>query len=221
VKHEGARKESSRLWATLAEKSAAEDWNTLALRLTRYIELLLQSAHARKLLSHSQRNSEALWWHVYDSLQGTALIDPKSERNILDAGSGNGFPGVPMALALPELQFTLAERSGSKAEFLEFVLASLAIKNASVTKHELDPGSWSSLKPDLIVMRALVPASQLSLLFAKKDPATPPFIVFATEEKSREWETSARSFGYRLAERRPYILPETGARRETLKFSRT
>jgi len=77
------------------------------------------------------------------------------------------------------------------------------------------------MKPDLVVMRALVPASELPLIFPLHSSASPPFLVFTTAEKSSEWEHSATTSGYVLTGKHAYILPETGARRETLKFTRT
>jgi len=221
VKRHRAVEACELLWSGFLEKKGAAPWESSAPRISRFVELLLQSAHARNLLSHSQRNNESLWWHVFDSLQAIELIEPDSEPNILDAGSGNGFPGLPLALALPDLQFSLVERSASKAEFLEFALASLAIPNARVHVHELSPQSWALLKPDLVVMRALVPSSQLSRLFAREDSASPPFEVFTTSEKATDWEIGAGSSGYGILARHSYTLPDTGARRETLKFVRT
>ena len=221
MKHPNAEEQCRLLWSSLPSEPALAEWDSLAPRFTHFVELLLQSAHARKLLSRSQRNSESLWWHVFDSLHALELIRPDSERLILDAGSGNGFPGLPLALALPEIQFGLVERSGSKVEFLEFALASLAVSNATVHAQEIDTRTWSSMKPDLVIMRALVPASQLPLLFPPGNSANPPLLVFTTADKSSEWEHSATSSGYVLAGKHAYILPETGARRETLKFTRT
>lgn len=221
MKPPGAEEQCRLLWLSLTSLPALAKWDSVAPRFAHFVELLLQSAQARKLIARSQRNSESLWWHIFDSLNALELIRPESEKLILDAGSGNGFPGLPLALALPEVQFHLVERSGSKAEFLEFALARLAVSNATVRVREIDARVWHSTKPDLVVMRAFVPASQVSRLFPPGSSENPPFLVFSTADKSSEWIHRATDSGYALSGQHGYTLPETGGRRETLKFTRT
>jgi len=218
VKHGQAEALCERFWSKLPANIGAAAWGIVAPRFTHLIELLLKSAHARKLLSSSQRNTESLWEHLFDSLQALQLIEPESEMHILDAGSGNGFPGLPLALALPNVRISLAERSGSKAEFLEFAAASLSITSATVLAMEVGSRTWDALKPDLVIMRALLRASQLPRLFLPNDPSAPPFVVFTTAEKSSEWIFTAKSLGYGLLKSHAYVYPGTGANRETLKF---
>jgi 16S rRNA (guanine527-N7)-methyltransferase len=59
--------------------------------------------------------------HVGESLEGAALLPEDARGVLLDLGSGNGYPGVPLALARPGLGVVLAEASRRKAEFLEQV----------------------------------------------------------------------------------------------------
>lgn len=219
MKHGVAESQCEQLWSHLGARLGLPPWKSVSAKFAVLAELLLKSAGARKLLSHSQRNIESIWEHVFDSLQALNLVLPATEKRILDAGSGNGFPGLPLALALPEIHFSLVERSGSKAEFLEFALASLSIANASVHHEEAGPRIWPSLKPDLVIMRALLPASQLSLLFNKGDRSNPPFVVFTTASNSAEWSQSAAELGYTQTSSHAYIRPGTGAEREILKFS--
>ncbi len=40
-------------------------------------------------------------------------------KTVLDAGTGPGFPGLPLALTLPDTRFTLAESTGKKARFVK------------------------------------------------------------------------------------------------------
>lgn len=220
MKHGVAESQCEQLWSHLGASMGLPPWQSVVARFGVLADLLLKSAGARKLLSHSQRNVESIWEHVFDSLQALNLILPASEKRILDAGSGNGFPGLPLALALPDVHFSLVERSGSKAEFLEFALARLSVTNASVHVEEVSPRSWPALKPDLVIMRALVPASQLHLLFQKGDRSSPPFVVFTTASGSLEWCRSAAEMGYTQTMSHTYIIRTgTGAERAVLKFS--
>ena len=61
--------------------------------------------------------------HVGESLEGAALIPPALQGALVDLGSGNGYPGIPIAVARPHLKPTLVEASVKKAQFLQHALA--------------------------------------------------------------------------------------------------
>jgi 16S rRNA (guanine527-N7)-methyltransferase len=63
--------------------------------------------------------------HIGESLEGAVLLDAGIAGPLLDLGSGNGYPGIPLAAARPGLGVVLAESSAKKAEFLRGVLASI------------------------------------------------------------------------------------------------
>jgi 16S rRNA (guanine527-N7)-methyltransferase len=77
--------------------------------------------------------------------------------NIADAGSGAGLPGIPLAIALREMSFTLIERMGRRAGFLRGTLAVLGLSNATVREEEMEQTARrasASERFDLIVFRA-------------------------------------------------------------------
>ncbi|HYX12605.1 MAG TPA: RsmG family class I SAM-dependent methyltransferase, partial [Candidatus Acidoferrum sp.] len=57
--------------------------------------------------------------HVVDSLSAVPLLRREGVRAFLDLGSGGGFPGIPLAVALPADRAVLVESIGKKARFLE------------------------------------------------------------------------------------------------------
>jgi 16S rRNA (guanine527-N7)-methyltransferase len=81
--------------------------------------------------------------HLWDSLRGIARLLPANENSeenrespapavvkAIDIGTGGGFPGLPVAIALPHLSVTLLDSTRKKIDFLETVLPSLTIENA-------------------------------------------------------------------------------------------
>lgn len=109
---------------------------------------------------------EAAVKHVLDSVMPWRLF--QDARHVLDAGTGAGFPGIPLALVLPGTRFTLAESIQKKARFVQSVLAELKPPNV-----EIAPRRAEELKAEIITARALAPIPKALALFrpALKDGA--------------------------------------------------
>ncbi len=70
--------------------------------------------------------------HVADSLTGLELEELATAARIADIGSGAGFPGLPLAVALPSAQLDLVESVGRKCEFIGRAIEAGGITNATV-----------------------------------------------------------------------------------------
>lgn len=68
--------------------------------------------------------------HLWDSLRGIAPLLALPKLKIIDIGTGAGFPGLPMAIALPDSQVTLVDSTRKKITFIDGVLEELKITNA-------------------------------------------------------------------------------------------
>lgn len=76
---------------------------------------------------------EAWTRHILDSLTLIATLAHLPEgAMVIDVGSGGGLPGVPLAICLPKVKFTLLEATKKKAEFLRQVVEHLGLKNVRV-----------------------------------------------------------------------------------------
>ena len=99
-------------------------------RLARYLALLLE-ANTRFNLTAVTEPAEAWRRHILDSL---TLIAPLSELPenawVIDIGSGGGLPGIPLAICLPHLRFTLIDATAKKTDFLHEVITQLELHNA-------------------------------------------------------------------------------------------
>ncbi len=65
-----------------------------------------------------------------ESLWCAAALPSTSGTRLIDIGSGGGFPGLPLAVAFPEMDVTLLEATRKKVDFLEHVIARLELPNA-------------------------------------------------------------------------------------------
>jgi 16S rRNA (guanine527-N7)-methyltransferase len=100
---------------------------------------------------------EAAIKHVLDSVLPWRLF--LGAKHVLDAGSGAGFPGVPLALVMPEIKFTLAESIQKKARFLESALTALDLPNLTVSAQRAED-ILKSKAIDIVTARAFAPISR-------------------------------------------------------------
>jgi 16S rRNA (guanine527-N7)-methyltransferase len=105
--------------------------------------------------------------HVLDSLAAAAAIGAlcaEGLRGVLDAGSGAGFPGIPLAIALPTVRFTLLERSAKKCAFLDNCRALLGLGNVTVLAADLSSASGEF---DVVTFRAVAPLARFLASLAR------------------------------------------------------
>ncbi|MBC7928094.1 MAG: 16S rRNA (guanine(527)-N(7))-methyltransferase RsmG [Bryobacteraceae bacterium] len=105
---------------------------------------------------------EAVIKHVVDSVLPWRLF--AEAKHILDAGTGPGFPGIPLALVLPERRFTLSESVGKKARFVESAISELGLQNVTVaTQRAEDVLRTQTI--DVVTARAVAPIGRALDLF--------------------------------------------------------
>lgn len=96
--------------------------------------------------------------HLADSLLFAALI-PKTTGRVWDLGTGLGLPGVPLAIAMPEIEFLLVDRSRRRIDLLSRVVRILDLTNCQPILDEI--GSLEG-QVDTIVARASLPPADLA-----------------------------------------------------------
>ncbi|MEX0973457.1 MAG: 16S rRNA (guanine(527)-N(7))-methyltransferase RsmG [Solirubrobacterales bacterium] len=97
--------------------------------ITRVLELL---GEERASVSSVTAPPDAWRVHVADSLTGLEVGKLAKARRIADLGSGAGFPGLVLAVALPAARVDLIESVGRKCEFIQRAIESAGIANATV-----------------------------------------------------------------------------------------
>lgn len=73
--------------------------------------------------------------HILDSL---AVIPYIQGSRVLDVGTGAGLPGIPLALAQPEIDFVLLDANGKKTRFLNEVKRQLSLKNLEIVQFRVE-----------------------------------------------------------------------------------
>lgn len=126
-------------------------------RLLDYVELLGKWNQVYNLTA-IRDPEQMLIQHVFDSL---AIVAPlrrylaaTAHPTAIDVGSGAGLPGIPLAIAWPDLSVSLVEPVGKKAAFLRQALAALGLSNVTVEQCRIEALPAGPKAPDVVISRA-------------------------------------------------------------------
>jgi 16S rRNA (guanine527-N7)-methyltransferase len=122
----------------------------------RYADLLVTDGIERGLIG--PREADRIWSrHLLNCVALSDLIAPGAR--VVDLGSGAGLPGIPLAIARPDLQVVLIEPMLRRVEFLRHCLGALGLANVEVRHQRAQDG----LEPRAayVVVRAVAPLARL------------------------------------------------------------
>jgi 16S rRNA (guanine527-N7)-methyltransferase len=130
----------------------------------------LQSLYHEVITANHQLNltritqPEEFWEkHLWDSLRGVGnLINHPDTLQVIDIGTGAGFPGLPLAIARPDWQLTLVDSTAKKVGFIESITPALDLTNVHpiVSRiEELGQNRSHRHRSDLALIRAVAAAN--------------------------------------------------------------
>lgn len=135
----------------------AEEWALPPGSPARLGAVLEELAAERSSVTTVREPGEAVGRHVADSLTGLAVAAVPEAATIADLGSGGGFPGLVLAIALPEARVFLVESVRRKCNFLERVIAAAEIGNTEVVCDRAESWEAGVGTIDVVTARALAP----------------------------------------------------------------
>ena len=113
----------------------------------------------------SRKDIDSLYeHHVLHSLAIAKVINFRPGTEILDFGTGGGFPGIPLAIMFPECHFKLIDGTGKKIRVAQEVSNAIGLKNCEPTHLR---GEEEKGKFDFIVSRAVMPLPDLVKIVKK------------------------------------------------------
>ena len=165
--------------------------------------------------------------HFLDSLTLIpTILDSEKPVNLLDVGTGAGFPGLVLGTALPELNITLMEPRLKRVSFLKHVIRTLGLSKVTVLSERLD----KNYKPEeenrrftLITSRALTRITDfLELSACACRPGGKVICMKGPNGKDevREWEKETPHSPFQLTETRELRLPFSNALRMLVIFTK-
>lgn len=108
----------------------------------------------------SRKDMESLYEnHVLHSLSIAAAFDFPPGSQVLDLGTGGGFPGIPLAIFFPQISFHLVDSIGKKIKVVQAVAEALGLQNVTTAHSRVEDIKNRSF--DFVVSRAVAPLKEL------------------------------------------------------------
>jgi len=144
----------------LASLNLAIDEDKIS-RLLSFIKLIEKWNKAYNLTAIRDRE-EMVRLHLLDSL---AILPYIEGERVIDIGTGAGLPGIPLAICLPETEFTLLDSNAKKTRFVQQAILELKLKNVAVC-HQRVEQFHPEKKFNVVITRAFASLNQIVELTA-------------------------------------------------------
>ena len=185
----------------------------------KYMKLLLEWNEKINLTAITDEN-EIVLKHFVDSL--TSLKYIKENDNIIDVGTGAGFPGIPIAIMMPNTKITLLDSLNKRINFLNEVIKELNLKNVETIHSRSEDCGKDILyreKYDISIARAVANLSTLSeylLPFVKIDGKMICMKGSEVEEELNNSKYAIKELGGEISLQDEFCLPDTDIKRNII-----
>jgi len=119
--------------------------------------VILQKWNKTHNLTAIYQPTKMVTHHLLDSL---AIIPHLHGEFVLDVGTGGGVPGIPLAIACPQMQFSLIDSNSKKTSFIQHIIQSLGLTNVAVHHQRIEQFSQTQ-RFDVIIARAVSTLSNI------------------------------------------------------------
>ena len=170
--------------------------------LEKYEEILIYENKSLNLIGNS--TVKEIWnRHFLDSIQVIDFID-KSQKSLVDIGSGAGFPGIILAIAAKDkkipLKITLVDKSPKKIIFLKKIIKELNLNVKTLNKNILDDDV--KFNDDIFVARAFKPLSEILKLIHNKAENWKKIFIYQGKTWKKELQQASKNWDIKYKQRR-------------------
>lgn len=189
--------------------------------LKQYVSLLLQWNEIINLTAITKED-EIIEKHLFDSYLPSLLTD-FHHKNIVDIGSGAGFPGIPLAILFSDSKFVLLEPIGKKAKFLSAVVNTLQLENVTVVNERAENYKNKRGFFDIAISRAVAPLNillELSIPLVKVEGFFVAMKSQKADDEINESSNAIKKLNCEITSILKGILPSTNSVRFNILFKK-
>lgn len=185
-------------------------------RLLVYVAELAKWSRRINLIARDTPELQILENHFLDSLTLLPLLRSQGRGpvHLLDVGSGAGFPGLVLAIVMPEAQFTLVEPRQKRVSFLRHLIRTLGQTNVEVVADRIEPhaAAWQGRFSHITSRAVAEPLVFLPLVRPLLTPEVKVILMLARAEALAGVEADDSGL-WRVGETRALHLPFSGVPR--------
>ena len=189
-------------------------------QLEKYYELLIETNKITNLTRITDKKDVYLK-HFYDSLTIVKVIELKEDLNLIDIGTGAGFPGLVLKIVFPNLKITLLDSLNKRIDFLNKVIKELNLKDIKTVHSRIE--DYKEEKFDIVTSRAVAKTNVILELGYKLAKENGYFILLKgnIEEELKEAEHALKTLNLKVKQQEKFLLPIEESERTILKIKKS
>lgn len=182
--------------------------------LNRYYEMLIDTNKVMNLTTITEY-SEVVIKHFADSAAIGCITDMNGNIDVIDVGTGAGFPGIVLKIVYPQLSVVLLDSLNKRVNFLKNVITELGLTDISAIHGRAENIARNKdyrEKFDLCVSRAVANMSSLSeycLPFVKVGGRFIPYKADGCDEEVKTASKAVNILGGKIRKIESYVIPDT------------
>ncbi len=182
--------------------------------LNRYYEMLIDTNKVMNLTTITEY-SEVVIKHFADSAAIGCITDMNGNIDLIDVGTGAGFPGIVLKIVYPQLSVVLLDSLNKRVNFLKNVITELGLTGISAIHGRAEDIARNKdyrEKFDLCVSRAVANMSSLSeycLPFVKVGGRFIPYKADGCDEEVKTASKAVNTLGGKIRKIESYVIPDT------------
>jgi len=181
--------------------------------LIEFVELLARWNRTYKLTAVTDR-AAMVARHLLDSLSVMPVL---AGHRIADVGSGAGLPGIPLAIARPDLEFLLLDSVGKKTRFMTHAVGRIGLDNVRIARSRAEDYA-GEVGFDTVVSRAFASLADFTRLAGGL--CAPGGRLVAMKGRLKQDELARLAPDWRIVETRPLAVPGTERARHLVVMQR-
>jgi 16S rRNA (guanine527-N7)-methyltransferase len=130
------------------------------------------------------QDDKAIYENILDSIFPTKFLELENISKIADIGSGAGFPAIPLAIILPDIEFLLIEPRVKRVSFMNTVRLNLGLKNVKIIEARVE--DIEDYQADLILSRAVANTDLLLDISANISTTSTQYLLYKGQEVRSE-----------------------------------